>query len=86
MGNILSPSFMPPATSASNYFPVSPPNEMTGAFGRNQGTFQGMESELAEIVSGGISATPSPTAGLDFQFGGSDQFEPSFPFDDPEFF
>lgn len=85
MGNILSPSFMPPATSASNYFPVSPPNEMTGAFGRNQ-TFQGLESELTEIVSGGNPATHSPTAGLNFQFGGSDQFEPSFPFDNPGFF
>lgn len=85
MGNF-SPSFMSPATSGTNNFSVPPPSEMTSTFGRNQ-AFQGLESELTEIVSGGKSATLSPTEGLDFQFGGADQFEPTFSFDDnPGFF
>uniref|UniRef100_A0A5B6ZUY5 Putative WRKY transcription factor 30 n=1 Tax=Davidia involucrata TaxID=16924 RepID=A0A5B6ZUY5_DAVIN len=84
LGNLnFPPSFISPATSGSNYFPVSPPTHMN-RFGGNQ-NLNTSESDLTEIVSAATSATNSPTVGLDFPFG-SMEYDPSFTFDNPGFF
>ncbi|GMI98452.1 WRKY DNA-binding protein 46, WRKY DNA-BINDING PROTEIN 46 [Hibiscus trionum] len=73
MGN-LSPAFMSPATSESNYFSVSP---------CHMGSF---ESDLTDIMSDPTSVTNSPIGDLDISSLDKLEFDPSFPFDNPEFF
>ncbi|KAK8702445.1 hypothetical protein V6N13_020800 [Hibiscus sabdariffa] len=73
MGN-LSPAFMSPETSGSNYFSVSP---------CHMGSF---ESDLTDIISGPTSVTNSPIRDLDISSLDKLEFDPSFPFDNPEFF
>ncbi|KAL4353316.1 hypothetical protein GQ457_06G031520 [Hibiscus cannabinus] len=70
----LSPAFMSPATSESNYFSVSP---------CHMGSF---ESDLTDIISGPTSVTNSPIGDLDISSLDELEFDPSFPFDNPEFF
>nr|AIY62479.1 WRKY90 [Gossypium aridum] len=73
MGN-LSPAFMSPATSESNYFSMSP---------CHMGSF---ESDLTDIISAPTSVTNSPIGDLDISSLDKLEFDPSFPFDNPEFF
>ncbi|KAJ4956245.1 hypothetical protein NE237_013028 [Protea cynaroides] len=77
----LSPSFLSPATSESNYFPVSPcrVNSFGGGGYRN---LQTSESDLTEIISAATSGTNSPIVDLDFPM----DFDPIFPFNSPDFF
>ncbi|KAK8588058.1 hypothetical protein V6N13_087008 [Hibiscus sabdariffa] len=70
----LSPAFMSPATSESNYFSVSP---------CRMGSF---ESDLTDIISDPTSVTNSPIGDLDISSLDKLEFDPSFPFDNPEFF
>nr|WRQ72372.1 WRKY53 [Prunus sibirica] len=80
VGNF-SPPFMGPATSGTQYFSASE----QGFGGGSQG-FQGVECEIAEILSSSTSATNSPAA-LGFPFGQADQnLYPNFSFDGPGFF
>ncbi|XP_077229925.1 putative WRKY transcription factor 41 [Tasmannia lanceolata] len=71
-----SPPFISPATSESNYFPVS-------SFGGGYPNLMTSESDLTEIISANTSASNSPKLDLDFTL---DQFDPNFPFDTPGFF
>ncbi|KAE8681539.1 hypothetical protein F3Y22_tig00111318pilonHSYRG00045 [Hibiscus syriacus] len=73
MGN-LSPVFISPETSESNYFSVSPC--CMGSF----------ESDLTDIISDPTSVTNSPSEDLDFSSLDKLEFDPNFPFDNPEFF
>ncbi|EOX95753.1 hypothetical protein QUC31_005197 [Theobroma cacao] len=82
MGN-LSPTFMSPATSESNYFSVSPCH--MGSFGFAQNV-QTSESDLTEIISAPTSVTNSPIGDLDISSLDKLEFDPSFPFDNSEFF
>ncbi|XP_043715756.1 probable WRKY transcription factor 53 [Telopea speciosissima] len=77
----LSPSFISPATSESNYFPVSPcrVNSFGGGGCQN---LQTSESDFAEIISAATSGTNSPIVDLDFPM----EFDPNFPFNSPDFF
>ncbi|XWS76897.1 hypothetical protein CRYUN_Cryun01aG0217400 [Craigia yunnanensis] len=61
MGN-LSPPFMSPATSESNYFSLSPYH--MGSFGLSHNV-QTSESDLTEIISAPTSVTNSPIGDLD---------------------
>ncbi|OMP08603.1 DNA-binding WRKY [Corchorus olitorius] len=84
MGN-LSPSFLSPATSESNYFSVSPCH--MGSFGNLGQNVQTSESDLTEIISAPTSVTNSPIGEyLDFPSLDKLEFDSSFPFDNPEFF
>ncbi|XWS32062.1 hypothetical protein CRYUN_Cryun23aG0128800 [Craigia yunnanensis] len=82
MGN-LSPAFISPATSESNYFSVSPCH--MGSFGLCHNV-QTSESDLTEIISAPTSVTNSPIGDLDISSLDKLEFDPSFPFDNPEFF
>ncbi|KAB2056441.1 hypothetical protein ES319_A11G102900v1 [Gossypium barbadense] len=73
MGNI-SPAFISPATSESNKFSMSP---------CHMGSF---ESDLTDIISAPTSVTNSPIGDLDISSLDKLEFDPSFPFDNPEFF
>ncbi|KAE8699799.1 hypothetical protein F3Y22_tig00110570pilonHSYRG00228 [Hibiscus syriacus] len=73
MGN-LSPAFVSPATSDSNYFSVS---------SCHMGSF---ESDLTDIISDPTSVTNSPIGDIDISSLDNLEFDPSFPFDNPEFF
>lgn len=77
-----SQSFISPATSESNYFSVSP-CQMSN-FGGVQ-TGQCSESDFTEILSANTSTTNSPILDLDFSLEPVD-FDPNFPFDNPNFF
>ncbi|KAE8697268.1 hypothetical protein F3Y22_tig00110622pilonHSYRG00075 [Hibiscus syriacus] len=70
----LSPAFMSPETSESNYFSVS---------SCDMGSF---ESDLTDIISGPTSVTNSPIEDLDISSLDKLEFDQSFPFDNPEFF
>lgn len=77
-----SPSFVSPATSASNYFSMSPCHMV------NLGSIKNLhssESDVTEIISATASATNSPIAGLDFSID-SVELDPNFPFNTPGFF
>ncbi|XVF33193.1 hypothetical protein REPUB_Repub17cG0147500 [Reevesia pubescens] len=82
MGN-LSAAFISPATSESNYFSVSPCN--MGSFGVGHNV-QTSESDLTEIISAPTSVTNSPIGDLDISSLDMLEFDPSFPFDNLEFF
>lgn len=84
IGN-LSPVFiMSPATSEiSDYFSVSPCHMGSFGFGTN---VQTSESDLTEIISAPTSVTNSPICDLDISSLDKLEFDPSFPFDNPEFF
>ncbi|KAE8733279.1 putative NAD(P)-binding Rossmann-fold superfamily protein [Hibiscus syriacus] len=71
---ILSPAFISPKTSESNYFSVS---------SCRMGSF---ESDLTDIISDPTSVTNSPIEDLDFSSLDKLEFDPNFPFDNPEFF
>ncbi|XVE77261.1 hypothetical protein DITRI_Ditri13aG0048000 [Diplodiscus trichospermus] len=73
----LSPSFMSPATSESNYFSES------FCLGQN---VQTSESDLTDIISAPTSVTNSPIVDLDISSLDKWEFDPSFPFDNLEFF
>ncbi|XVF80210.1 hypothetical protein PTKIN_Ptkin15bG0052900 [Pterospermum kingtungense] len=79
----LSPAFMSPTTSESNYFSVSPCHMGSFGFGQN---VQTSESDLTEIISAPTSVTNSPICDLDISSLDKLEFDPSFPFDNPEFF
>ncbi|KAF8412137.1 hypothetical protein HHK36_000093 [Tetracentron sinense] len=81
MGSI-SPSFISPATSESNYFSVSPCRMHSYGGGHN---LQTSESDLTEIISAATSVTNSPILDLDFPLDAV-EFDPNFPFDNPGFF
>ncbi|KAE8726742.1 putative NAD(P)-binding Rossmann-fold superfamily protein [Hibiscus syriacus] len=70
----LSLAFVSPATSESNYFSVSP---------CHMGSF---ESDLTDIISDPTSVSNSPIGDLDISSLDKLEFDPSFPFDNPEFF
>ncbi|KAK2650098.1 hypothetical protein Ddye_017587 [Dipteronia dyeriana] len=79
-----SPKFISPATSESNYFPVSPSHN-THNFGLGH-SVQTPESDLTEIISAPNSVTNSPI-GEDFDFSlVKVDFDPNFLFDNLEFF
>ena len=82
MGN-LSSAFMSPVTSESNYFSVSPCQMGTFGLGQN---VQTSESDLTEIISAPTSVTNSPIGDLDISSLDKLEFDPSFPFDNLEFF
>ncbi|XWS46196.1 hypothetical protein CRYUN_Cryun14cG0044000 [Craigia yunnanensis] len=82
MGNF-SPAFMPPATSESNYFSVSPFHIGSSGLGQN---VQTSESDLIEIISAPTSVSNSPIGDLDISSLDKLEFDPSFPFDNLEFF
>ncbi|XP_022757520.1 probable WRKY transcription factor 46 [Durio zibethinus] len=82
MGN-LSPAFISPATSESNYFSVSPCH--MGSFGLGQNV-QTSDSDLTDIISAPTSVTNSPIGDLDISSLDKLEFDPSFLFDNPEFF
>ncbi|XVE73737.1 hypothetical protein DITRI_Ditri11bG0142500 [Diplodiscus trichospermus] len=82
MGN-LSPAFMSPTTSESNYFSVSPCH--MGSFGLGHNV-QTSESDHTEIISAPTSVTNSPIGDLDISLLDKLEFDPSFPFDNLEFF
>ncbi|GMJ00946.1 WRKY DNA-binding protein 46, WRKY DNA-BINDING PROTEIN 46 [Hibiscus trionum] len=71
-------AFVSPTTSESNYFSVSPFH-----IGQN---LQTSESVLTEIISAPTSVTNSPIVDLDISSLQKLEFDPSFPFDNPEFF
>ncbi|KAF8380088.1 hypothetical protein HHK36_027558 [Tetracentron sinense] len=80
MGSI-SPSFISPATSESNFsMPWCQMNSYGG--GHN---LQTSESDLTEIISATTSGTNSPILDLDFALDPV-EFDPNFPFDTPGFF
>lgn len=71
-----SPPFISPATSESNYFPVSPCHQMNSyGGGPNMPT---TESDLNEIISAVTTASNSSLGELDFHF---DEFDPNLQFD-----
>ncbi|XVF73049.1 hypothetical protein PTKIN_Ptkin12aG0170300 [Pterospermum kingtungense] len=82
IGN-LSPAFVSPATSESNYFSMSPCH--MGSFGLGYNV-QTSESDLTEIISAPTSVTNSPMGDLDFSSLDKLEFDPSFPFDNLDFF
>lgn len=77
-----SPSFLSPATSESNYFPVSPCQ--MNSFGMGHSVYT-TESDLTENISAPTSVTNSPIGDYSFPLDPVD-FDPDFPFDNPEFF
>ncbi|KAA3458798.1 putative WRKY transcription factor 46 [Gossypium australe] len=79
----ISPAFVSPATSESNYFSVSAFHMGNFDFGQN---VQTSESELTEIISAPASVTNSPIVDLDISSLEKLEFDQSFPFDNPEFF
>ncbi|OMO56398.1 DNA-binding WRKY [Corchorus olitorius] len=90
VGNLSSPSFLSPATSATttnNYFSVSPsPTGMMMNMSINLGTSETADQLSGIIQAAATSATNSPTVGLDnFPFGNT-QFDPNFTFDNHGFF
>ncbi|XP_042480596.1 probable WRKY transcription factor 41 [Macadamia integrifolia] len=76
----LSPSFISPTTSESNYLPVS--TCRVNSFGGGGQNLQTSESDFAEIISAATSGTNSPIVDLDFPM----EFDPNFPFNSPDFF
>ncbi|XVE58405.1 hypothetical protein DITRI_Ditri04bG0167200 [Diplodiscus trichospermus] len=86
VGN-LSPSFMSPATSGTNYFSTSqsPRGINSTHVQANINSFQTSEPQLTQIMQAATSATNSPTIGLDFPFGNG-EFDPNFTFDNHGFF
>ena len=85
MGN-LSPSFMLPATSGTNYFSnLSPTPRRMNSIVQGNINFGTSEPQLTEIIQAATSATNSPTVGLDFPFGNA-EFDPNFIFDNHGFF
>lgn len=78
----LSPTFISPATSESNYFSMSPCHVNNFGIGYNVGT---PESELTEIISASTSVTNSPIGDLDLSIDNVD-FDTNFPFDNMENF
>ncbi|KAE8660501.1 hypothetical protein F3Y22_tig00116951pilonHSYRG00285 [Hibiscus syriacus] len=76
-------AFVSPATSESNYFSV-PPFQM-GSFCLGQNV-QSSESDLTEIISAPTSVTNSPIVDLGISSLEKLEFDPSFTFDNPEFF
>ncbi|KAK8636229.1 hypothetical protein V6N13_004933 [Hibiscus sabdariffa] len=76
-------SFVSPAVSESNYFSVSPFH--MGSFGLAQNV-QTSESDLTEMISAPTSVTNSPIVDLDISSLDKLEFDPSFPFDNPDFF
>lgn len=79
----LSPTFLSPATSESNMFPMSPCQMNSYGLGYN---VQTSESDLTDIVSAPTSVTNSPILNLDFSLDKVDHLDPNFPFDNPDFF
>lgn len=79
----MSPAFVSPATSESNYFSVSAFHMGSFDFGQN---VQTSESELTEIISAPASVTNSPIVDLDISSLEKLEFDQSFPFDNPESF
>ncbi|KAB5531665.1 hypothetical protein DKX38_018335 [Salix brachista] len=77
------PSFINPSGSATNYYSVSPNDQIQHSFAGNK-NFQSSESELTDIISAAASTTTSLTVGLDFPFGNVD-IDPSFTFDNSGF-
>lgn len=83
IGNLLPAAFVSQATSESNYFSVSPCH--MGSFGLGYNV-QTSESDLTEIISAPTSVTNSPIGDLDFSSLDKLEFDPSFPFDNSDFF
>ncbi|CAK7348750.1 unnamed protein product [Dovyalis caffra] len=80
----LSPTFISPATSESNYFSMSPCH--MNSFGIGYQNVQTPDSELTtEIISAPTSVTNSPIGDLDISIDNVD-FDTTFPFDDSELF
>ncbi|XVF22404.1 hypothetical protein REPUB_Repub12eG0169500 [Reevesia pubescens] len=79
----LSPAFISPATSESNYFSVSSCH--MGSFGLGHNV-QTSESDRTEIISAPTSATNSPIGDLDISSLDNLEFDASFPFDIHELF
>ncbi|KAH7578036.1 hypothetical protein ACOSP7_000855 [Xanthoceras sorbifolium] len=78
-----SPAFISPATSESNYFPVSPSRMNNFGLGHS---VQTPESDFTDIISAPTSLTNSPI-GEDFDFSlGKVDFQSNFQFDNLEFF
>lgn len=78
-----SPTFISPATSESNLFPMSPCHMNNYGLGL---IVQTSESDLtAEIISAPTSVTNSPIGNWDFSLD-KVEIDPNFPFDNPEFF
>ncbi|KAJ6764835.1 WRKY TRANSCRIPTION FACTOR 30-RELATED [Salix koriyanagi] len=77
------PSFINPSGSATNYYSVSPNDQIQHSFAGNK-NFQSSESELTDIISAAASTTTSATVGLDFPYGNVD-IDPSFTFDNSGF-
>lgn len=85
VGNISSPSFVSPATSASNYnLSLSPYSNMSSFGGNLTRNMQASDSELTDIISAPTSATNSPTVGVNFPLGQL-EFNSNFTFDNPGF-
>lgn len=78
----LSPPFVPPVTSGSNYFPVSPTH--ISSYAENQNSYAS-ESEFTGLISAATSTTNSPTVGSDFPFS-QIGFDTNFTFDNSGFF
>lgn len=78
----LSPPFMPPATSGSNYFSVSPTH--ISDYAGNQNSYA-LESEFTGLISAATSTTNSPTVGSDLPFS-QIGFDTNFTFDNSGFF
>ncbi|CAK9165797.1 unnamed protein product [Ilex paraguariensis] len=70
-----SPPFISPATSESNYFPLSPQEMNNFGIGHH---LQSSESDLTDIISAPTSGTNSPIGNLDFSHDQVD-FDPDFP-------
>ena len=77
-----SPSFMSPTTSESNYFSVSPCQ--MNSFGMGNSVYT-PESDLTENISAPTSVPNSPMGDYSFSLDPVD-FDPNFPFDNPEYF
>ncbi|XVF50945.1 hypothetical protein PTKIN_Ptkin04bG0144500 [Pterospermum kingtungense] len=85
VGN-LSPSFMLPVASGTNYFsPSTSPGVMNSTFAEANINFQTSKPQLTEIIQAAASATNSPAIGLDFPFVNAG-FDPNFTFDNRGFF
>ncbi|KAL4385089.1 hypothetical protein GQ457_15G019770 [Hibiscus cannabinus] len=76
-------AFVSPAASESNYFSVSPFHMGSFVFDQN---VQASESDLTERISAPTSVTNSPIVDLDISSLDKLEFDPSFPFDNSDFF
>lgn len=81
-GNI-SPSFLSPTDSGSNYFSVSS-SHIINNFAGNLPSHPS-ESELTDLISLATSATNSPTIGLHNPYSEM-EFDPNFTFENPRYF